>query len=166
MPYAYGKGSNRILETTDMVVQRVFRRAIMISSIDFSFISGKRYPAEQLQLYIDGDSQLNGIPKGVKSGNVTGTGVSMHQLGFAGDVVAWVEGESDFKLKHFIPIAEAVQKACRLEGVEMIWGGCWDKPLTKCQNVRSEMNRYKRRRLSMGKKPFIDAGHFQLERRL
>lgn len=170
MTFFLGSRSRSELVRVNHLLARTAEDAILLTPIDFGVISGLRDDDEQLKLYRGNHSKLNGIPKGKRVGNITGTGVSMHQLRLAIDIAAFIqnaEGKSSvtWEVKYYLPIAEAFGNAARRKGLEMVWGGCWDKPLTEIKDFRLEMNRYKRLCLARGKKPFIDAGHFQLERR-
>lgn len=165
MAFALSKRSQNTLSRISVTAAQVARRAIFTTKVDYGVICGVRDDVEQLDIYRNNKSQLNGLPKGIRVGNVIGTGVSMHQLKLAFDVLAYLGSDHTWEVRYYLPIAEAMRDACIEQGVEMIWGGCWDKPLTKIKDVRLEMNRYVRRRKAMGKKPFIDAGHFQMERR-
>ena len=165
MSFGLSKRSQNNLSRISVTAAQVARRAIFTTEVDFGVICGIRDNREQLDIYRNNKSQLNGIQKGVKVGNIVGTGISMHQLKLAFDVAAFLGKDVTWEVRYYLPIAMAMRDACIEQNVEMIWGGCWDKPLTKLKDIRLEMNRYVRRKKAMGQKPFIDAGHFQMERR-
>lgn len=154
------------LGSVNHMLARVAHGALTKSPYDFGITEGLRTPTQQLQRYTDKSSPLNGIRKGDIVDGVKGTGQSMHQFRLAFDIAAYVDGKYTFEMDYYIPIAEAMRdEAIRLD-VKILWGGCWDMPLNDIVNVRAAMNRYKRRKIAEGKTPFIDACHFQHDRRV
>ncbi|PHS61172.1 MAG: hypothetical protein COB09_18465 [Thalassobium sp.] len=165
MSFRYGKRSIQILSTVDHQMAKVAQTALTYTPYDIAIISGLRTDEEQLKIYRNNKSKLNGIPKGLRIGNFTGTGISMHQKRLAIDFMAYGPDGGTWVHEYYFPIIEAFQRACIEHKVEMIWGGCWDKPLTRINDVKKESQRYTRRMLALNKKPFLDLGHLQLERR-
>ena len=167
--FHFGTNSQHKLSTIHHILARVAHGALAISSIDFGVISGLRTGIDQLELYKRKDSQLNGIQKGKKRGNMIGTGVSMHQFRLAFDVLAYIGPTESWEVSLYVEIADAIRVSATSLGVKIIWGGCWDKPLTdmkSAEDIRKNMKRYQRKKAAQGKTAFVDAGHFQLERRL
>ena len=166
MSFRYGKSSIQVLSTVDHHMARVAHTALVYTPYDIGIISGLRTDEEQLRIYRNNKSKLNGIAKGMRVGNFVGTGISMHQKRLAFDFMAYDElGKPTWEHKYYFPIIEAFQRACIEHKVEMIWGGCWDTPLTRIKDLKKEVARYSRRMIALGKKPFLDLGHLQLERR-
>lgn len=89
---------------------RVVKRAISISTIDFTVIEGLRSPTRQKELVASGASRT------MKSRHITGHAV---------DVAPYVGGKVRWDWPLFIPIAEAMKEAARLENVKIRWGGTW-----------------------------------------
>jgi peptidoglycan L-alanyl-D-glutamate endopeptidase CwlK len=89
---------------------RVVKRAISISSIDFTVIEGRRSVARQKELFAKGASK---------------TMRSRHIHGFAVDIAPYVGGSIRWDWPLFDPIEEAMKKAARLENVPITWGGDW-----------------------------------------
>lgn len=89
---------------------RVVKRAISISDIDFTVIEGLRSPARQKELVASGASRT------MKSRHITGHAV---------DIVPYVGGKVRWDWPLFIPIAEAMKEAARVENVKIRWGGTW-----------------------------------------
>ena len=164
--FHFGNSSMQALGSVHHMLARVAHGALTKSPYDFGITEGLRTPTQQLQRYTDKSSPLNGIRKGDIVEGVKGTGQSMHQFSLAFDIAAYVEGKYTFEMEYYISIAEAMRdEANRLE-ITLVWGGCWDKPLNKLKDIRAEMNRYKRRKIAECKVPFIDACHFQHDRRI
>ena len=116
MTFRFSKRSLDILSTTNPDVQRVAKRALKITKIDFGFptLGGKRTADEQYELFVAGSSQLDGISK-----------KSYHQTGNALDVFAFVDGKASWDKYHLAMVAAAMLQAAALEGVELEWGGLW-----------------------------------------
>ena len=89
---------------------RVVKRAISISSIDFTVIEGRRTVARQKELFAKGASK---------------TMRSRHIHGFAVDIAPYVAGSIRWDWPLFDKIEEAMKKAAKLENVQITWGGDW-----------------------------------------
>lgn len=145
--YKLGNKSKRILATVDPQLQRVVNRAIEISSMDFTVLSGKRSIEEQRELVRKGAS------KTMKSKHVEGRAV---------DLVPYINGQLSWGWNDFYPIAEAMVAAARELRIPIRWGGCWDYINDKQGNPRQWVKDYVDYRKSLGKSAFIDAPHFDL----
>lgn len=134
-------------------MQRVVKRAIKISDVDFSVGEGVRTKARQRRLVKKGASQ---------------TMNSKHITGDAVDLFAHVKGEVSWDVeRHYIHIATAMAKAAKIEGVAVKWGAAWSEgniahQAHDPQAGKNMMNRYAALRKSQGRKAFIDAVHFEL----
>jgi len=127
----------------------VVLRAIQITKIDFGVIEGLRSEAKQKQLVAAGASQ---------------TMRSKHLTGHAVDLMAYLNGRGCWELAVYDEIAEAVRQAAREQGVGIRWGAAWNVP-DICQwdgTMEEAMNHYIDTRRSEGRRPFIDAPHFEL----
>ena len=89
---------------------RVVKRAISISTVDFTVIEGRRSVARQRELFAKGASK---------------TMRSRHIHGFAVDIAPYVGGRVRWDWPLFHPIAKAMKEAARLENVPIVWGGDW-----------------------------------------
>ena len=148
MEYRLGKRSIQRLSTVDERLQRVVRGAIEITDQDFSVICGIRTKAEQTKLVASGASQ---------------TMKSKHLDGLAVDLMAY-SGGGRWELNLYDEIADAMKASAKSEGVQLRWGAAWhinsigDWP----QSSEEAMNAYIDLRRSQGRRPFIDAPHFEL----
>lgn len=151
--YKLSDASSTKLKTVKPDLQKVVKRAITITPFDFSVGEGKRSIARQRQLVASGASQ---------------TMQSKHLTGDAVDLFAYIGGGVSWDVeKYYVHIATAMAKAAKIEGVAIKWGAAWtegdirqyaDDP--DAGNVI--MNRYAAKRRAQGRKPFIDAVHFEL----
>ena len=89
---------------------RVVKRAIGISTIDFTVIEGLRSLARQKELFAKG---------------ATKTLRSRHIHGFAVDIAPYVGGSVRWDWPLFDQIENAMKEAARLENVKIEWGGDW-----------------------------------------
>lgn len=108
--YTLGGNSTRRLIGVHPDLQRVVRRAITLTPVDFRVGEGLRTLERQKQLLAAGASRtLN----------------SRHLTGHAVDLIALVNGEVrwDWPLYHLI--AKAVKQAAAIERVPIEWGGDW-----------------------------------------
>jgi len=148
MEYRLGKRSIQKLKTVDPRLQRVVRGAIAVTDQDFSVICGIRTKAEQTKLVASGASQ---------------TMKSKHLDGLAVDLMAY-SGGGRWELNLYDEIADAMKASAKAEGVQLRWGAAWhinsigEWP----QSSEEAMNAYIDLRRSQGRRPFIDAPHFEL----
>lgn len=137
------------LEGVDDRLVTIVCRAIEITDTDFGVVQGLRTLEEQKALVDKGASQT------MKSKHIDGKAV---------DLMAYVDGRGCWELSVYDNIAEAVQKAAIEEGVRVRWGAAWNIPDIREWNGTMEeaMNHYVDTRRSEGRRPFIDAPHFEL----
>ena len=90
---------------------------------------------------------------------------SRHLTGHAVDLAAVVDGAISWDWPLYHKLAEAIRDAANAVGVEITWGGVWDKPLNEIKNPEKEMTLYSERMRKLGKRPFADGPHFELSRR-
>ena len=110
MPYALGQRSLDRLKGVHPDLQKVVRRAIELTPIDFTITEGLRTLERQKTLVAAGASQT------LKSRHITG-----HAIDFA----ALVGGEVRWDWPLYGKIAEAFKAASAELGVPIIWGGDW-----------------------------------------
>ena len=128
----------------------VVTTAIGLSNVDFGVTSGLRTQKEQEDLVARGASQS------LKSKHLTGEAV---------DVVAYIGGSRiSWELNLYDDIADAFKEASVREGVGIRWGASWHIPdLRDWEGTAEEaMMAYIDLRRSQGRRPFIDAPHFEL----
>jgi len=128
---------------------RVVTEAIKTTKVDFGVTCGMRTVEEQEKLVASGASQ---------------TMKSKHLEGRAVDLVAYVGSNITWQLNMYDDLADAMgDAACKLE-VPIKWGAAWtigdigDFTGT----MEDAMNEYVDLRRSQGRRPFIDAPHFEM----
>jgi peptidoglycan L-alanyl-D-glutamate endopeptidase CwlK len=148
MGYKLGTRSLQKLEGVHPDLVAVVSRAIEISEQDFSVICGLRTVEEQKALVAKGASK---------------TMKSYHLEGKAVDLAAYCDGIR-WELNLYDEIADAMLKASKELGVTLTWGAAWHRTLNSWDGTAEDlMNEYIDLRRSQGKRPFIDAPHFQVE---
>jgi len=132
----------------------VVKRAIEITEVDFGVIQGVRTIEEQKELVAKGASQ---------------TMKSMHLPqedghGHAVDLMAYIGSRGSWELNLYDNIADAVKQAAEELDVRIRWGAAWhiDDIRTWNGTMEEAMNDYIDLRRSQGRRPFIDAPHFEL----
>jgi len=128
----------------------VVTTAIGLTNVDFGVTCGLRTEKEQEDLVARGASQT------MKSKHLTGDAV---------DVVAYIDGSRiSWELNLYDDIADAFKEASIREGVGIRWGASWHIPdLRDWEGTAEEaMMAYIDLRRSQGRRPFIDAPHFEL----
>lgn len=148
MGYKLGTRSLQKLEGVHPDLVAVVSRAIEISEQDFSVTCGLRTIEEQKALVAKGASK---------------TMKSYHLEGKAVDLAAYCDGIR-WELNLYDEIADAMLKASNELGVTLTWGAAWHRTLNSWNGTAEDlMNEYIDLRRSQGKRPFIDAPHFQME---
>ena len=148
MGYVLGKRSLQKLGTVDDRLQRIVQYAITVTKQDFSVICGIRTKAEQRKLVASGASQ---------------TMKSKHLDGLAVDLMAY-NGGGRWELNLYDEIADAMAEGASYEKVRLRWGAAWHiNDIGGCDlTAEGAMNAYIDLRRSQGRRPFIDAPHFEL----
>ena len=136
------------LKGLDQDLIDVVQRAIDITEIDFGVSEGLRTLERQKELVEKGASQ---------------TLKSKHLGGKAVDLVAYIGPRVSWELKVYDDIADAMRQAAKELDVTLRWGAAWHKNLTDTDMPSEDlMNEYIDLRRSQGRRPFIDAPHFEL----
>jgi len=127
----------------------VVKRAIELTTVDFGVIEGLRTEEQQKALVEKGASQT------MKSKHLTGNAV---------DLMAYVGGRGCWELNVYDEIADAVKAAAEELGTPIRWGAAWTvSDLRNWEGTAEEaMNAYIDIRRAEGRRPFIDAPHFEL----
>lgn len=146
------KLSGRSLDKLVGVDQRlvdVVCRAIEITEIDFGVICGLRTQEEQKELVAKGASQ---------------TMKSKHLEGKAVDLLAYVGSRHTWELNVYDEVADAIKKAAKELDVKIRWGAAWHVHDIADFDGTMEWaaTSYIDLRRSEGKRPFIDAPHFEI----
>ena len=132
----------------------VVKRAIELSDVDFGVTYGVRTLAEQKELVAQGRSQT------MKSKHlIQGDGYS-----HAVDLVAYFGSDVSWELNVYDNICDAMAKAAREVGCAIKWGAAWSEGDIRHYEGTAEdaMNAYVDLRRSEGRRPFIDAPHFEM----
>lgn len=149
MTFKLSKRSLSNLEGVDERLIAVVRYAISVTKTDFAVICGLRTIEEQRELVAKGASK---------------TMNSRHIGGFAVDLMAYIGDRGSWELNIYDEIADAVKEGAQAVGVPIRWGAAWHIPDIRDWRGTMEdaMNEYVDLRRSQGKRPFIDAPHFEL----
>jgi peptidoglycan L-alanyl-D-glutamate endopeptidase CwlK len=125
------------------------KRAIELSEIDFGVTQGLRTIEEQEALVAKGASK---------------TMKSKHIDGLAVDLMAYVNGRGCWELNVYDEIADAMKAAAQELDVPIRWGAAWHiNDILEWEGTMEEaMNDYVDTRRGQGKRPFIDAPHFEI----
>ena len=124
-------------------------RAIAITKVDFGVIEGVRSQEKQRELVAAGASQ---------------TMDSKHLTGRAVDLMAYINGRGSWELSLYDDVAQAMREAAIEQNVGIRWGAAWIIPDIRvwAGPMEAAMNYYIDSRRRQGKRPFIDAPHFEL----
>ena len=149
MPYQLSKRSLSRLEGVDDAMRAVTELAIQYTTVDYGVTCGLRTVEEQRELVEAGASQ---------------TMNSRHIYGQAVDVVAYIGSRISWELNLYDNIADAFKLAAQELGTGIRWGAAWHiDDITEWNGTMEEaMNAYTDLRRRQGKRPFIDAPHFEL----
>ena len=148
MGYTFGKRSLSRLEDVNENLVTDVTYAIVGTKQDFSVICGLRTIEEQKALVAKGASQ---------------TMKSKHIHGNAVDLMAYIDG-GRWELNLYDEIADAMKEGAEAAGVKIRWGAAWtiDDLGAWEGNAENAMNSYIDIRRSQGRRPFIDAPHFEI----
>lgn len=149
MSFTLSQRSLSRLEGVKPELVAVVQRAIELTTVDFGVTEGLRSMETQRRYLETGKSQtLN----------------SKHLTGDAVDLVAFIDGQVSWELNLYDNIADAMKQAAMEEDVALRWGAAWNIPdIRKWDgSMESAMNFYIDERRRTGRRPFIDAPHFEL----
>ena len=148
MGYKLGKKSLSNLKGVHPDLVKVVNRAIQLTECDFTVTEGLRTKATQALYVKQGKSQ---------------TMNSKHLDGLAVDLAAWVNGTLNWNFDYYFKIADAVRKASIELGMKVKWGGAW-RYLNDYDSSKKAYDAYIAERKKLGKKPFLDGVHFELDK--
>ena len=149
MAYKLSTKSQERLMGVEPELKEVVYEAIKVTKIDFGVIEGLRTEEKQKQLVESGASQ---------------TMKSKHLEGRAVDLMAYVGGRGSWELNVYDEIADAMKEAAVKVDVAVRWGAAWTvTDIREWKGTMEEaMNSYIDTRRGQGRRPFIDAPHFEL----
>ena len=130
-------------------LKEIVYEAIKVTKVDFGVIEGLRTEEKQKQLVESGASQ---------------TMKSKHLEGRAVDLMAYIGGRGSWELSVYDEIADAMKEAAIKVDVAVRWGAAWTvTDIREWEGTMEDaMNSYIDTRRSQGRRPFIDAPHFEL----
>ena len=149
MTYKLSTRSQEKLIGVNSELKEVVCLAITYTKIDFGVIEGLRTEKRQRTLVDSGASK---------------TMKSKHLDGRAVDLMAYVDGRGCWELNVYDEVADAMKRAAIEVDVTVRWGAAWTVPDIREWNGTMEeaMNSYVDTRRGQGRRPFIDAPHFEL----
>ena len=149
MAYKLSTRSQERLMGIEPELKEVVYEAIKVTKIDFGVIEGLRTEEKQKQLVESGASQ---------------TMKSKHLEGRAVDLMAYIGGRGSWELNVYDEIANAMKEAATKVEVAVRWGAAWTvTDIREWEGTMEDaMNSYIDTRRSQGRRPFIDAPHFEL----
>ena len=149
MPYKLSKRSLTNLNGVNPKLVEVVQHAIKVTKVDFAVIEGLRTVERQKELVARGASQ---------------TMKSKHLEGLAVDLMAFIDSRGSWELNLYDDIADAMKEGAIKVDVRLRWGAAWTvNDIRKWKGTMEEaMNSYIDERRAQGKRPFIDAPHFEI----
>ena len=151
------KLSQRSLDKLDGVhpdMVAVVKRAIELTDVDFGVTYGVRTYAEQEELYNSGRSQTMNSKHLIQDDGYS----------HAVDLVAYFGSNVSWELNVYDDICDAMKEAAEEVGCPLKWGAAWSEGDIRTYPGTAEdaMNAYVDLRRSQGRRPFIDAPHFEM----
>ena len=149
MAFKLSSRSEGRLEGINPQLIEVVKTAITLTKVDFGVTCGMRTVEEQEKLVASGASQ---------------TMKSKHLEGRAVDLVAYIGPNVTWSLNKYDEIADAMAAAAKQKGVAIKWGAAWTvgNIADWDGSMEDAMNTYVDVRRSQGRRPFIDAPHFEM----
>ena len=149
MAFKLSSRSEGRLEGINPKLIAVVKTAITLTKVDFGVTCGMRTVEEQEKLVASGASQ---------------TMKSKHLEGRAVDLVAYIGPNVTWSLNKYDEIADAMAAAAKQKGVAIKWGAAWTvgNIADWDGSMEDAMNAYVDVRRSQGRRPFIDAPHFEM----
>jgi peptidoglycan LD-endopeptidase CwlK len=149
MAFKLSSRSEGRLEGINPKLIEVVKTAITLTKVDFGVTCGMRTVEEQEKLVASGASQ---------------TMKSKHLEGRAVDLVAYIGPNVTWSLNKYDEIADAMAAAAKQKGVAIKWGAAWTvgNIAEWDGSMEDAMNAYVDVRRSQGRRPFIDAPHFEM----
>ena len=154
MSFNLSSRSRSRLEGVHPDLSAVVHRAIELTKVDFGVTQGVRTLAQQEANVAAGKSQT------MKSKHLIQDDGYSHAV----DVVAYVGPDVSWELNLYDDICDAFAQAAREMEVPIKWGAAWSEGDIRSYPGSAEdaMMAYVDLRRSQGRRPFIDAPHFEL----
>lgn len=154
MSFRLGSRSLAKLEGVHPDLVAVVQRAIELTDVDFGVTYGVRTVEEQEKLVAQGRSQT------MKSKHLIQEDGYSHAV----DLVAYFGSDISWELNVYDNICDAMAQAAREVGIAIKWGAAWSEGDIRDYPGTAEdaMNAYVDLRRSEGRRPFIDAPHFEM----
>ena len=153
MAFKLSARSRGKLESVSPDLVAVVHRAIELTKVDFGVTYGVRTYAEQEELYNSGRSQTMNSKHLIQDDGYS----------HAVDLVAYFGSNVSWELNVYDDICDAMAEAAREVGCPLKWGAAWSEGDIRTYPGTAEdaMNAYVDLRRSQGRRPFIDAPHFE-----
>lgn len=137
------------LEGVDEQLIMCVNRAITLTKVDFGVTEGLRSIERQKELVYRGASK---------------TMRSKHIEGKAVDLVAYIGSKVSWELNLYDDIADAMKESAIELDISIRWGAAWHLKDIRAwdDSMETLMNSYIDLRRGQGRRPFIDAPHFEL----
>jgi peptidoglycan L-alanyl-D-glutamate endopeptidase CwlK len=147
------RSKNRLMGVHPKLV-KVVHRAIEITDIDFGVTEGMRDLETQKHYVATGKSQT------MNSKHLRQNDGFSHAV----DLVAYIGPQVSWELNLYDNICDAMKRAARDVGLSIRWGASWhiDDLTVYSGTAEQAMNEYIDLRRSQGRRPFIDAPHFEI----
>ena len=154
MSFRLSQRSMDRLEGVHPAMTGVVERAIQLTDVDFGVTQGVRTFEEQQANVAAGRSQT------MKSKHLLQDDGFSHAV----DVVAYVGSDVSWELNLYDNICDAFKQAAKETGAAVKWGAAWSEGDIRSYPGTAEdaMMAYVDLRRSQGRRPFIDAPHFEL----
>ena len=132
----------------DQDIVKVVMRAIEITNVDFGVTEGLRTLQKQKE-YV-----ARGVSKTLKSKHLDGEAV---------DLVAYLGSRISWEISLYDNIADAMKQAAIELDIPIRWGAAWHIPDIRKYDgsMQDAADEYVKLRLSQGRRPFVDAPHFE-----
>ena len=153
MAFKLSKRSLDRLEGVHPDLVAVVKAAIEVTDVDFGVTCGLRTVEEQEQLVAAGRSQT------MNSKHIPQEDGYSHAV----DLVAYFGSNVSWELNVYDDICDAMKEAAIEVGCPLKWGAAWSEGDIRTYPGTAEdaMNAYVDLRRSQGRRPFIDAPHFE-----
>lgn len=153
MAFSLGDKSRAELKGVHPKLIAVVQRAIVLSAQDFSVHDGVRTLDQQKALVRSGASKTMNSRHLIRSDG----------FGHAVDLVPYINGKLRWEWEPIYRIALAVRQAAVELGVDLVWGGVWDRKVSELpatvDGIRAAVAAYCARHPGPD---FIDGPHFEM----
>lgn len=146
--------SEAMLKHCHPALQKLVRHAASIGTVKFRITEGVRSIERQKELV------RKKLSRTLNSRHITGHAVDLFPLDDSDS--DGIRGYEDWD--EFYALAKLMQRAAFETGVQVVWGGVWDKQISEYGDPKAEVAAYGARRRKLGRKAFVDGPHFELDR--